>query len=309
MAYIQRLQERIAALEQREQSQHNEASVKQQGRHHVADTTAQLTDVAVREMSPSPDIQTIGGSVNDTTEAIFRTTSTSRSGPVAPSHGSVESVLREKPDGHASPAALDDFQMVNADLPMEWTDWVEPRPDPAAWSTDARDDIINRLCSTMGQLTVDEAGHLTYFGATSNLHVSSILASSPTPAETLDENLETGLADSAELHRELIRLYFTYHHPALGFIHKETFLADYSEGRRTQYYSEFLLTAVFLRSLRLHSDPAVQALGSVFFARAKRGLPDELENPNIATVQALCLLGDYVGSIGNDRLGWLYPGE
>ena len=168
--------------------------------------------------------------------------------------------------------------------------------------------MIDRLCSTMGQLTVDEAGQLRYFGSTSNLHISSVLVSSPPPPEPMDEDLAMRRADSVELQRELIDLFFTYYHPALGHIHKDTFLADYNAGTRTQYYSNFLLNAVILRSLRLHSDPSVRGLSNIFIARSKRDSSDELENPTIASIQALCLLGDCMGSMGNDRLGWLYPG-
>ena len=55
------------------------------------------------------------------------------------------------------------------------------------------------------------------------------------------------------------------------------------------------------------SDPNDAATtGATFFAQAKRLLDDELENPSVTTVQALCLMAKYEAYNGRALKGGLY---
>ena len=106
----------------------------------------------------------------------------------------------------------------------------------------------------------------------------------------------------------LIGLYFTYQHPALSILDEDTFMTNYQKGVKSQYFSPFLLYSILLRALRLSDRIGAPGLGVLFLKRAKAELLDELENPTVATIHALCIFGHYLGSLGNDRSCWLYPG-
>lgn len=165
-----------------------------------------------------------------------------------------------------------------------------------------------------GNLNKDENGQLHYFGYSSNLQIVSFLPASPlssTTAELPSDTTEAEtkqLSDSQEMKDHLISLYFTYQHPALPILDEETFHANYRKESKSQYYSPFLLYSILLRALRLSDRKGATGLGVVFLKRAKAELLDELENPTVATIQALCIFGHYLGSLGNDRSCWLYPG-
>ncbi|KAJ5792052.1 uncharacterized protein N7503_008030 [Penicillium pulvis] len=165
--------------------------------------------------------------------------------------------------------------------------------------------------SSVDYVASDETGQFHYFGYTSNLQVVARFPPPPSPCSELpvprDSSLET-LADSESIKSQLLDLYFTYQNPATLIIEHETFMKHYQQGRRSSYYSTFLLNCILLRGIRLSDDPRVKSLDNIYLQRAKVELLGELENPNIATIQALCLFGHYQGSWGNDRACWLYPG-
>ncbi|KAF2494598.1 hypothetical protein BU16DRAFT_424622, partial [Lophium mytilinum] len=106
----------------------------------------------------------------------------------------------------------------------------------------------------------------------------------------------------------LLELYFTYHHPAVPILDEETFREGHEKGVKSQFYSLFLLYAILLRSIRLSKKIGIRSLAAVYLHRAKAELLSELEQPTISTIQALCIFGHYLGSTGNDRACWLYPG-
>jgi hypothetical protein len=176
------------------------------------------------------------------------------------------------------------------------------------------DRATDRKGSARSYLSADETGQLCYFGYTSNLQVMSLIPASPpepsppSPMDSRDQSLEE-LAGLSGMKAHLLELYFTYQHPALQILDEDTFMADYAKGTKTQHFSNFLLYSILLRSIRLSDDPSVQELARVYLHRAKSELLNELENPTIATVQALCIFGHYFGSLGTDRACWLYPGE
>jgi len=173
--------------------------------------------------------------------------------------------------------------------------------------------VADRLGYTKSNLTEDENGQLHFFGYSSNLQIVSFLPASPqatdlsSPSQATETELEE-LANSKHIKDHLIGLYFTYQHPALPILDENTFMLGYREGARSQYFSQFLLYSLLLRSLRLSKQSGVQDLGTIFLQRAKAELMAELDNPTISTIQALCIFGHYLGSLGNDRSCWLFPG-
>ncbi|KAH8819258.1 fungal-specific transcription factor domain-containing protein [Xylogone sp. PMI_703] len=180
-------------------------------------------------------------------------------------------------------------------------------------STKTSSSIAYRLHLISSNLSADEKGQLHYFGYTSNLQVASLLPvwtppSSPSSDLQSEYDNAEDLADSKNAQYHLLELYFRYQHPALPILDEECFMADYARGVKTQYFSSFLLHAILLRSLRLDYQAVTPELADIYTQRVKSELVTELENPTIATVQALCIFGHYLGSLGNDRGCWLYPG-
>lgn len=173
--------------------------------------------------------------------------------------------------------------------------------------------VADRLGYMKSNLSEDENGQLHFFGYSSNLQIVSFLPASPqavdpqSPSQATTMEVEE-LANSKDIKDHLIGLYFTYQHPALPFLDEDTFKEGYSKASRSQYFSQFLLYSVLLRALRLSKRSGVHDLGAIFLQRAKAELLMELENPNISTIQALCIFGHYLGSLCDDRSCWLFPG-
>lgn len=162
-------------------------------------------------------------------------------------------------------------------------------------------------------LRTDSNGQLRYFGYTSNMQVISLLppvspTSSPSASSPGSDAIEE-LADAPDFQLHLVNLYFDYQNIALPIVQKEAFLQDWAQGQRTPYYSKFLLFSILARSARL-SDQSIATQAALLYQRRIRAeLLDELDDPNIATIQALCIYGHFLGSMANDRGCWLYPGE
>ena len=162
-------------------------------------------------------------------------------------------------------------------------------------------------------LSTDRHGQARYFGYTSNMQVVSTLpmslSDSPesamqSPARDLDEVQ----ADQREFQAHLVDLYFTYQNPALPVVEKEAFMDGWASQERSTYFSTFLLHCILARSARLSDRPYANAVIPIYHQRIKAELLNQLENPSIATIQALCLFGHFLGSVGDDRGCWLYPG-
>lgn len=168
-------------------------------------------------------------------------------------------------------------------------------------------------------LTVDDQGQLRYFGYSSYMRMLSVLPQSkslPTkraPALPADTSLDTiegeAMADSPETQMRLIDLFFQYQNAAIPILDEEVFRLGYITGERSDYFSRFLLYALFLRALNFDDDPLHRhTLASIYTRRAKAELLFEMENPTIATIPGLCLFGYYLAGLGSDRACWLYPG-
>ena len=162
-------------------------------------------------------------------------------------------------------------------------------------------------------LRTDSNGQLRYFGYTSNMQVVSLLppvspASSPSASSPANDAIEE-LADALDFQLHLVNLYFDYQNIALPIVQKEAFLRDWTRGQRTPYYSKFLLFSILARSARLSDQSMATQAALLYQRRIRAELLDEIDDPNIATIQALCIYGHFLGSMANDRGCWLYPGE
>ena len=291
-AYIQHLQDRIAALE-RNQRNSQPTIPEDDG---AQNSSQGPTNTSLRDP--------VGVSNSDTT---------SRSAPSCNDVVFDDCVNMTQDDAPFTPGMSND-QMGDRDFEMlppkrpRTTSYQESQSSVPSWSIAARNHMINQLCAAMGQLSADETGQLCYLATSSNIHVTSFLPpASPKPLEPVSQDMED-LADSKDIQNHLLDLYFTYHDPLLQVLQKEPFMSDYSKGFKTQYYSQFLLHSVLLRALRLSNNPLTRNLDKVYLRRAKQELITELENPTVATVQALCIFADYRGGLGDDRACLLYPG-
>jgi hypothetical protein len=186
--------------------------------------------------------------------------------------------------------------------------------DSGTGLTDWSGQRSTEMASMVDYAASDDGGQFHYYGYTSNLQVLSQFPLTSRSQE-LERPWELGepslekLADSDSTISDLLELYFTYQHSALPILDSETFMTGYRRRQKSSYFSPFLLYSILLRAIRLSDNPRVRSLDSIYLPRAKAELLPELDNPTIATIQALCLFGQYLGSSGNERACWLYPGE
>jgi hypothetical protein len=158
--------------------------------------------------------------------------------------------------------------------------------------------------------STERHGHeASFFGPTSEPHVSSPSDAPRPKPDRLKMPCVELRTDSPQLKALLFRSYWSYQTLCVCVVDEETFCAHSARGSRSQYYSEFLESALLACSTRLSTSKAVRALGPEYVGRAKTVLNLEIENANIATLQGLLLLSDYEMSQGRDRVGWMYCGE
>ena len=117
------------------------------------------------------------------------------------------------------------------------------------------------------------------------------------------------LADSADTQLHLMDLFFQYQHAALPILDEVAFRGSYAQGKRTEYYSTFLLHSLLLRALKFADLPYAAQLKKIYLRRVRDELLFEIENPSVATIPALCMFGSYMAGEGSDRGCWLYPGN
>lgn len=147
-----------------------------------------------------------------------------------------------------------------------------------------------------------------YFGPACPLHVSS-------PSECRSPGIakqRPGVhidMDSPRLKLVLIDSYCRFQRCTVDLVHRDNFLSHREAGIRSQYYSAFLENSILACAARLSTSSAIRALSSSYARRAKADLVAELEDPKIATLQAMLLLSDYEMSEGRDRVGWIYCGR
>ena len=161
-------------------------------------------------------------------------------------------------------------------------------------------------------LSTDQKGQPRYFGYTSNMQVVlTVPLSLPALPGALSKKGNSNheeVATSLGFQTHLVDLYFTYQNPALPIVQKDAFMDGWARQERTPYFSSFLLHCMLARSARLSDHPDAIALIPVYHNRIKSELLTQIEDPSIATIHALCLYGHFLGSMGDDRGCWLYPG-
>lgn len=166
-------------------------------------------------------------------------------------------------------------------------------------------------------MTFDQDGEARYFGM-----ASGRLEFKPTTTRTTAEELQTESNASSlrlnsfyqeivneriiteELEEELIDVYFRWEQPWCQVVDEKLFL----EGRATKgkYYSPLLLNCILAIASRYSSRPEIRTdpndpntAGRLFLEKAEILLHYDLKNPNITTLQSLCILGNiYVVRIG-----------
>ncbi|KAI0057305.1 hypothetical protein BV25DRAFT_1831290 [Artomyces pyxidatus] len=221
------------------------------------------------------------------------------------------------------------------------------------------------LVSEVGQLSLNEEREVRFHGKASGLHLlgvkdrvdgrseggiwrfpkARVWPPLPSDHPTLEKQMEAELVSihlpEQSVQEHLLDLYFTYVHPALPIVHKESFLEDFRNGhiaahasppasdsvaespggstasRRSSPIAPVLLLAMFAVAARYtqHDDstvpPSESAMwpaGDVYLEQAKRLLiaPDASSRP--VTCQALLLMGYREIGIGAMAQSWLYVG-
>ena len=206
----------------------------------------------------------------------------------------------------------------------------EPMAAPAEPNdndSDSDEEVTNQMSYRLGRLQLTHHGQLQYFGSTSNLTLMDALVGVIPPsssafqrdAQEILENAGLNMPVGEELERHLIELYFAWQDPWLHVVDMDVFWKAQSrflaEGISTQYYSRALSNAMCAlgaaHESKYHPDLVAfpRSLSEFFGDRAKLLLELEMENPTVATIQALVVLSSYEASCTRDTRCWLYSGE
>ncbi|KAJ5368909.1 fungal-specific transcription factor domain-containing protein [Penicillium cataractarum] len=185
------------------------------------------------------------------------------------------------------------------------------------------------LVKRTGSLQFTEHGQLKYFGTTSNVHfLKTAIPFQPTlQGGRYDETPEMWLERAGlgqivprEMEDHLIKLYFTWENPYFNVVDQKAFMdartkaiADREAGKVTKSscYSELLVNAMCSWGALFTDRDALQnsvSLHDLFILRARALLDRDIDNPTIATVQALAMMSGSEASKGRDSRGWLYDG-
>ncbi|KAI9925584.1 hypothetical protein MW887_005966 [Aspergillus wentii] len=197
---------------------------------------------------------------------------------------------------------------------------------PANDEEEEEDEVTNQLSCRLGKLQVTHGGQLRYFGSTSNLTLLDILVDiAPSDQKLVQqetrgalENAGLGITVDETFEKHLLQVYFTWHDPCLHAVEEEVFWRSRAQkrydGADTTYYSRALSEAMCAVGAtyesKYHPDLVTfpRSLAEFFSDRAKILLESELENPCLATIQALVILSAYEASCTRDTRGWLYSG-
>ena len=87
-----------------------------------------------------------------------------------------------------------------------------------------------------------------------------------------------------------------------------TFEMGRNDSRRNQYYSAFLENCMLACATRMSTSPGIRALGPKYAEQASAQVTQELQRPNVATLQGFLLLSDFEATRGRDRIGYIYSG-
>ena len=87
-----------------------------------------------------------------------------------------------------------------------------------------------------------------------------------------------------------------------------TFEMGRNDSRRNQYYSAFLENCMLACASRMSTSPGIRALGPKYAEEASAQVTQELQRPNVATLQGFLLLSDFEATRGRERIGYIYSG-
>lgn len=204
----------------------------------------------------------------------------------------------------------------------------EERSELNGGSVPARSHFESMLYSKMGDLRLDN-GFVRYIGGTSNLiHMADDSDSSLSIDELEQHDYPilswTNVTSDPDLIIHLLNMYFTWHYTYFTTLSKSMFYKDFALGkprsdqrRKNQYCSPLLVNAMLALGCHFTGHPGAREVaddsataGDHFFREAKRLLleEDELEKPQLTTVQALALMSVREAGCGREAKGWVYSG-
>lgn len=159
------------------------------------------------------------------------------------------------------------------------------------------------------RLEVDEdKGQARFYGPTSQAYHSKTL--------NIDSDLSSGLErssvelsiDSKTVRALLFQTYWKSQPLSTTVVDQHRFETARRSVTRTEYYSTFLENCLLACATRMSTSADIRALGARYVEQAQADLAQELQNPNIATLQGFLLLSDFESTRGKDRLGYMYCG-
>ncbi|KAL4883235.1 fungal-specific transcription factor domain-containing protein [Aspergillus karnatakaensis] len=185
--------------------------------------------------------------------------------------------------------------------------------------------LIDELSDRVGTLRVEPGGQTHFYGPTSTFNLADMLmaANSKTQHTAQSDALECLNRLGANkivppaLEEHLVNLYFCWQDPSFHVVVRRTYeeaRAKRYVGEDTSHYSESLRNAMCALGAsfetRYHQSFVTfpKSLVEFFGDRAKALLEVELDNPCVATVQALIILSNLEVGSGREARGWLYSG-
>ena len=161
------------------------------------------------------------------------------------------------------------------------------------------------------RLDIDEnLGQPRFYGPTSQLYIQrrSYADVNDVPSG-YDEPAADLNMDSVPLRGQLFHTFWRIQPNSVVTVDETLLEAGRQANRRSQYYSPFLENSVLACATRMSTSEGVRRLGGQYADRAKSEIAQELENPNIASLQGFLQLSDFEATRGRDRLGYMYCGE
>jgi hypothetical protein len=187
---------------------------------------------------------------------------------------------------------------------------------------DGDDNIISRLCGRQWKLNSDEEGQYKFFGPTSSLHLTESVSSSLLEVggqRSMPEETDFDTMIDHDTHLHLLEIYWNYQHTILQVFDREEFL-EALKTRQGKYFSKALLCAIYACAARISDRPALRAMvvpsqddlshdEPYLVATAARLIDQELQRPQVTTIQSLLLLSVNYCSLSKDTKGWLSTGK
>jgi hypothetical protein len=206
-------------------------------------------------------------------------------------------------------------------IPAQRKPSVVSSNSPLSTPSQEEDNIISRLCGRQWKLNSDEEGQYKFFGPTSSLHLTESVSSTllgPWSQRSVSEDIIIGDTIDLETQEHLLDFYWKFQHTVLQVFDREEFLEGMKTGQ-SKYFSKALLYTVYACAARISDRPSIRAqvipshsdvedAQPFLVATATRLVEQELDRPQITTIQALLLLSIIHCSLGKDTKGWMLTG-